>query len=51
MKTYEVKPEFWELWFIEEVKSYVITEEELNILALAWETPKEELLKQLIEIN
>lgn len=51
MKTYKVKPEFWDLWLIEETDDPTVTDSEVERLATEWDEPKDELLKQLIEID
>lgn len=48
---YQVKPEYIDLWFIDDASENVITEEELLRLSREWEKPVNELLEQLIEIE
>lgn len=51
MKTYKIKPEYLDMWEGGDTPSdpdRIITEDEIDRLSTAWETDKEELLKQLI---
>ncbi len=53
MKTYHIKPEYFDLWFGKESPDpdYIVTQDELENLSREWETPVPELLEQLDEIN
>lgn len=50
MKRYTVKEEYIDLWGSNVYADTVIREDEVERLAVAWETPIEELLEQLTEV-
>ena len=51
MKKYTIRPEFLSLWGSETTEETVIDAAEVERLAAEWETPVEELLEQLKEIE
>lgn len=51
MKHFKVKPEFFDNWFVSDFDpDYIIDMDEVEQLAIEWDTTVEELLEQLDEI-